>query len=161
MHVGKFKDQKRHDILIKSYAKSNIKEKLVLVGQGPLEEKSRDLVKKLNIKDKVIFSGFQNNPYPYMKNAKFMVLSSEFEGLGMVILESLALNTPVISTDCNSGPREILPKKNLTPVNDVNALALRISDASNNTINYSCNIRKEFLLENVVKEYIKLTCNTM
>jgi|SaaInlLV_10m_DNA_3_1039740.scaffolds.fasta_scaffold11240_1 glycosyltransferase involved in cell wall biosynthesis len=156
IHVGKFKNQKRHDILIKSYAKSKIKERLVLVGQGPLQDKSIDLVKNLKIEDKVIFTGFQSNPYPYMKNAKFMVLSSEFEGLGMVILESLALNTPVISTDCDSGPREILPEENLVPINDVNALANKISAVSDNTANYSCNIRKEFLLENVVKEYIKL-----
>lgn len=156
VHVAKFKEQKRHDILIKAYAKSSIEEKLVLLGQGPLEKQSRDLVKRLNIEDKVIFAGFQSNPYPYMKNAKFMVLSSEFEGLGIVILDSITLGTPVISTDCDSGPREILPEENLVPINDVNALANKISAVSDNTANYSCNIRKEFLLENVVKEYIKL-----
>jgi len=129
---------------------------LVLVGQGPLKDEAVDLVKKLKIENKVVFSGFQSNPYPYMKNAKFMVLSSEFEGLGMVILESLALNTPVISTDCNSGPGEILPKKNLTPVNDIRALSIKIKDAVKNMDNYNCKIKEEFLLENVIKEYLKL-----
>jgi glycosyltransferase involved in cell wall biosynthesis len=88
VHVGKFKQQKRHDILLKAYAKANITEKLVLVGTGELLDEAKALVKNLGIENKVIFTGFKKNPYPYMKHAKFMVLSSDFEGLGLVILES-------------------------------------------------------------------------
>ena len=58
VHVAKFKEQKRHDILIKAYAKSGVDEQLVLLGQGPLKEKARNLVELLNIQDKVIFAGY-------------------------------------------------------------------------------------------------------
>ena len=126
------------------------------MGQGPLEEKLRNLVKKLNLEDKIVFLGFQSNPYLYIKNAKFMVLSSEFEGLGMVILESLALNTPVVSTDCDSGPREILPKKNLCPVNDVNALSGLIKKATKDPDSYKSQLPKQFSLELITKKYLDL-----
>ncbi len=157
IHVGKFKNQKRHDILIKAYALSKVKEDLVLLGQGPLEQSSRDLVKRLNIEHKVIFSGFQSNPYPYIKNAKLMVLSSEFEGLGMVILESLALSTPVISTDCDSGPREILPSQNLCPVNDVIALSKLMQKAVNKPDDYLTSLPNKFSLDVITKQYLDLT----
>lgn len=125
-HIENLKRQKRHDILIKAYAKANVQEKLVLVGTGELLEASKKLVKDLGIEDKVIFTGFKKNPYPYMKHAKLMVLSSDFEGLGLVILEALALGTPVISTDCPSGPNEILANQYLVAVQDVDELASRI-----------------------------------
>ena len=97
-----------------------------MVGTGELLEASKKLVKDLGIEDKVIFTGFKKNPYPYMKHAKLMVLSSDFEGLGLVILEALALGTPVISTDCPSGPNEILANQYLVAVQDVDELASRI-----------------------------------
>src|SRR5690606_41148696 len=99
VNVGKFKQQKRHDILIKAYAKANVQEKLVLVGTGELLEASKKLVKDLGIEDKVIFTGFKKNPYPYIKHAKLMVVSSDFEGFSIAILEALALGTPIISTE--------------------------------------------------------------
>ena len=61
------------------------------------------------IEDKVIFAGFQKNPYPFIKHAKLMVVSSDFEGFSIAILEALALETAIISTDCPSGPNEVLP----------------------------------------------------
>ena len=156
VHVAKFKIAKRHDILIKAYHKSGVNEKLVLLGEGLFKEKTQALVKKLKLEDKVMFVGFKTNPYSYVKNAKLSVLSSDFEGLPTVILESLILGTPVISTDCESGPREMLPKKNLTPVNDIDALADQIKNAVNNINDYRSDLKEDFLLENITKKYLEL-----
>ncbi|MBP0556258.1 glycosyltransferase, partial [Mycobacterium tuberculosis] len=86
----------------------------------------------LEISDKVVFTGFKSNPYPYIKHAKCLVLSSRFEGFGRVIAEALAVDTPVISTDCPYGPSELLPKQNLVPVDDIDALAQLLEQAMAN-----------------------------
>ena len=156
VHVGKFKYQKRHDILIKAYHLSNVKNLLILVGQGPLQEECEELVNDLGLNKKVIFAGFKSNPYPLIKNAKLMVFSSEYEGLGLVVLESLVLNTPVISTDCESGPKEMLPKNNLVTVNSIEELANKISDAVKNPIKYSSRISHDFYLDEAIKHYLNL-----
>lgn len=156
VHVGKFKQQKRHDILIKAYAKANVPQKLVLVGTGKLMVASKQLVKELDIEQKVIFTGFQKNPYPFIKHAKLMVLSSDFEGLGLVILEALVLNVPVISTNCPSGPSEILPLENLSPLGDIDALAKNIRKSlAPNPITCS-GLRKDFSIESAIEAYLNL-----
>ena len=156
VHIAKFKEQKRHDILIKSYHKSNVRNPLVLLGKGPLESKCKQLVEDLNLTNKVFFVGFQKNHYPFIKNAKLMLLSSDFEGMGIVILESLALKTPVISTDCPSGPSEVLPENNLVPIRDIDALSKKIIDATISPDKYISELSKEFYLENQVKKYLNL-----
>lgn len=156
VNVGKFKFQKRHDILIKAYAKANIPEKLVLVGTGELVDQAKTLVNELNIQHKVIFTGFKKNPYPYMKHASFMVLSSDFEGLGLVILESLALNVPVISTNCPSGPNEILDEEYLVDVQNIDQLAKLIQSASLKGLN-PLKLEKKFGQIFAVSSYLKLT----
>lgn len=156
VHVGKFKHQKRHDILIRAYHHSKVQKPLVLVGQGPLKKECQELVNDLELNNRVIFAGFKSNPYPYIKNADLMILSSEYEGLGLVILESLALETPVISTDCASGPREILPEINLANVNNVEELSKKISDATNNMDKYFSNISRDFFLEASTSQYLNL-----
>lgn len=156
VNVGKFKAQKRHDVLVRAYAKANISEKLVLVGTGELLEQTKKLVKELNIEDKVVFAGFKKNPYPYMKHAKFMVLSSDFEGLGLVILESITLGTPVISTDCPSGPSEILPTKNLVHVNDTVSLTNKIIEISNHKVLFSSDLSTHFYIQNATKFYLDI-----
>src|SRR5690606_36300621 len=154
VNVGKFKQQKRHDILIKAYAKANVQEKLVLVGTGELLEASKELVKDLGIENKVIFTGFKKNPYPYIKHAKLMVVSSDFEGFSIAILEALALGTPIISTDCPSGPREILPIKNLVEIGDIKSLAEKLRDARENSS--VLELDRRFTYEYATQEYLKL-----
>lgn len=156
VNVGKFKQQKRHDILIKAYAKANLQEKLVLVGTGELLESSKKLVKSLGIEDKVIFTGFKKNPYPYIKHAKLMVVSSDFEGLGLVILEALALGTPVISTNCPSGPSEILRSDCLVELGESSALPDKISIALQQSDNDPITLDGKFLPDYAVSKYLDL-----
>lgn len=157
VHVGKFKAQKRHDILIRAYALSEIPQILLLVGTGELLSEAKSLVKELKIEDKVVFCGYQINPYPFIKNAELMVVSSDFEGFSIAILEALALKTPIISTDCPSGPNEILPKRNLVPVRGIDQLAKLIKDASKEPGNYVIELPDIFQPQNTVHKYLQLT----
>lgn len=157
VHMGKFKREKRHDILIRVYAKANTDKKLVLVGQGPLEIQYRELVSSLGLTEKVIFTGFYKNPYPIIKNASLLVLSSDLEGLGMLILEAMALGTPVISSDCRSGPSEILPSQNLFPPGDIERLADLLSKPNYSEYHRACS--EKFRAEKVVELYLNKTLN--
>lgn len=105
---------KQFDKLIEAYAHSTLPQKgihLVLLGEGKRKNILLKLVKEKKLGDKVHFLGFKQNPFKYLKNAKFFVLSSLNEGLPNVLLESLACNTPVISFDCLTGPSEIIVNK--------------------------------------------------
>lgn len=164
IHVGRFDGaHKRHDILIHAYKKSDIKEKLLLLGND--NEGNGDAIKQLvidlELQDKVTFKGFNSNPYPYIKNAKAMVLSSDYEGLPTVLIESLILKTPVISTNCLSGPSEILIdelKSFLSPIGDVDALANNIKNMVDNPVKITNKYIDKFSAEKSAKQYLSL-CN--
>lgn len=81
---------------------------LLILGQGEMEKELKDLANQLNIADAVVFMGFQSNPYKLIKHSDAFVMSSMFEGFPNVLIESLACETPIISADCKSGPREII-----------------------------------------------------
>lgn len=107
IHIGRVTRQKRHDVLFKALKLMPPScPKLVLLTNRP--ERARKLAKKYGVDDRIITPGFQQNPFPWIANAKLMLLSSDFEGFGLVIVESLICNTPVISTNCPHGPNEIL-----------------------------------------------------
>jgi len=156
IHVGKFNQAKRQDKLLHAYAQSNISTPLVLVGQGPLLEKTKQLAQQLNIENRIIFAGFQENPYPLLKNAKCFVLSSDYEGLPTVLLESICLGTPAISTDCPSGPNEILPQKNLAPPDSSELLADLIKKADDNPQLYRVSLASQFTLDTAAQSYASL-----
>lgn len=111
--VGRLDEgQKDFNTLINAYAnlkgENKINEKLVLVGDGPDKGKLEDLVKKLNLENDIIFLGKKSNPYIWMKNSKVFILSSKYEGLPTVLIEALILDVPSISSNCLTGPVEIL-----------------------------------------------------
>src|SRR5471030_3256638 len=110
LHVGRFHVQKRHDRLLEAYAKSRLQVPLVLIGTGSESyiNKIKALATTLNIADRVIFAGFKANPFPYIKHAKQLILSSDSEGFGNVLVESLICGTPIVSTACPGGPVEIM-----------------------------------------------------
>jgi len=129
--VGRLVEQKDYPTLIKAFkiVSEHLKAKLLILGKGPLENELKTLVHALGIDEKIIFKGFKNNPYKYMKKADLFVLTSKWEGFGHVIVEAMACGTPVISTDCNSGPKEIIGENQygvLVKVSDYEQLAENI-----------------------------------
>ncbi|WP_374724693.1 glycosyltransferase [Calidifontibacillus erzurumensis] len=108
--AGRLVKQKDQKTLIKAFSKvnSHLKSRLIILGEGPLKEELMKETIKLNVQDRVHFVGFQENPYVYFKHADLFVLSSIHEGFSHVIAEALATGVPVVSTNCKSGPAEVL-----------------------------------------------------
>ncbi|MGB5877875.1 MAG: glycosyltransferase [Psychrobacter nivimaris] len=154
IHVASFDDMKGHRDLLQAYAKTVRKLPLVLVGKGRLEEEIKQLATELGISDSIKFLGFQTNPYPLIKSAALMVLTSKFEGFGYVIVEAQALGVPVISTDCPFGPRELLPKENLIAVGDIDGLATLIDQAIDNLTDYIVPLNQQLLPEHIASQYL-------
>jgi len=129
--IGRFEPVKRFDRLLEAYARSNVSDDvdLVILGHGSLYETLQQQVSELGLNDKVILPGYVKNPFPYIKQALFTVLSSDHEGFPMVLIESLCLGKPVISTNCPTGPDEIIRDGEnglLVPVDNVGALSSAI-----------------------------------
>lgn len=126
IHVGRFHPGKRHDRLIEAYAQSGITAPLVLLGQGKPEQEQRlrQLAQQHQVADRVLFKGFQQNPLPWIKQARMLVLSSDSEGFGNVVVEALLLDTPVASTRCPGGVTEILTGELARGLADLNSPAL-------------------------------------
>lgn len=131
--AGRLIEAKDQVTLIKAF--SNLKNrdiKLLILGEGPLLNELKYNAKKYNVEDRVLFKGFVSNPYDYYKNSDLFVLSSKREGFGNVIVEAMGCGTPVVSTDCEHGPREVLDNGkygSLVPVGDVEALTKAIDNA--------------------------------
>jgi N-acetylgalactosamine-N,N'-diacetylbacillosaminyl-diphospho-undecaprenol 4-alpha-N-acetylgalactosaminyltransferase len=109
------KNIKQFDKLIECYAKSVLPSKnikLIILGEGKLKIKWIKLAESLNLKEMILFKGNVKNPFRYYRNALFTISTSKYEGMPMVLLESLACETPIISWDYASGPNEIIDHKN-------------------------------------------------
>lgn len=131
--VGRLVPEKGFDTLLEaiSMLRNRRQLRLIVLGEGPLYEKLRMRAEALQIDDCVEFAGHQPNPWSYMRRANLFVLSSTSEGLPSVLVEAIAIGTRVISTDCPTGPREILGEKSplLVPVGDATTLASSIEAA--------------------------------
>lgn len=161
--VGRLTDMKGFDDLIKAhkYLLNNmIQNKLIILGEGEQREYLVKLILELDVQDSVILKGFVENPYKYMRSASVFVLSSKYEGFSVVIAEALAVGIPVVSTDCPSGPSEILEDGKyglLSPVNDYKALARNIHETIKvDTEKYKNDRIKrahDFSFQNIVPEF--------
>jgi glycosyltransferase involved in cell wall biosynthesis len=128
--VASMKPVKNHSLLFRAFSRlSHPEAQLMIVGQGVGEHQLRKLAAELGITSRVVFAGFHSDPTPFYVTADLFVLSSDYEGFGNVIVEALAQGLPVVSTDCPSGPAEILENGRwgrLVPVGDAAALACAI-----------------------------------
>ncbi|MCG3679255.1 glycosyltransferase [Aliarcobacter butzleri] len=180
--VGSLGKRKNHNLLINAFSKIDDNEyKLYILGKGEEEVNLRILVKNLNLEKRVIFLSFDNNPYKYLSKCSIFVLTSNSEGFPNVLVEAMICGCSVISTDCLSGPREILaPTSNisfqlkdkielaeygvLTPIKNVE----KLKEAMNLMINDE-NLRKnyqekakirvnDFKIEKIIKQYERILC---
>ncbi|GAA4292398.1 glycosyltransferase [Aestuariibaculum suncheonense] len=114
--VGEFETNiKQFDVLIKAYSKSELPKNniaLFILGEGVQRNRLLQIAKDYKVAHLVHLMGFKKNPYKYISKAKFFVLTSEFEGFPMVLLEALACGIPVVAFDCLTGPREIIQNEN-------------------------------------------------
>jgi glycosyltransferase involved in cell wall biosynthesis len=126
--VGRLSAEKSHSLLISAFARLRRERpaRLAIVGDGPLREETRQAAAAGGVAEEVLLPGFVPDPSPYYRSADLFVLSSAFEGFGLVLVEAMAAGLPIVSTDCESGPREILEggiHGHLVPCDDVDALA--------------------------------------
>ena len=157
--------QKDHESLIRAFKIFNEyynNYKLIIIGHGNLEEKLKHLVSSLNLKNKVIFTGWVKNPRSYLKKSKLFVLSSLYEGLGNVLIDAINYDTPCIATNCRSGPKEILKEGKggyLVPVKDYVSLsktmiyAVKNYQLSKNKNNFAKKYLSRFDMKNNIKLY--------
>ena len=124
--VGTLKPVKRHDLLIRAFARIANEARLCILGEGSERARLEALISELGLDDRVLLPGYQADPAPWYAYADLFVLSSDHEGFGNVIVEALEQGTPVVSTDCPYGPREILAHGKfgvLVPTGNVGELA--------------------------------------
>ena len=108
--------------------------RLLVIGEGAYRSRIEKEIQDLQLSEHVSLHGFQTNPFAFMSRADAFVLASEFEGLPNVLVQAMAFGTPVVATDCRSGPSEILCGGRfgkLVPVGDVDALAAALEQALN------------------------------
>lgn len=168
--VGRLVKAKDYPTLLNAfYMILRIKQaKLLILGEGNDELKIKRFAERLGISGSVDFLGLQENPYKFMAKSSVFVLSSQQEGFSTVIVEAMACGLPVVSTDCESGPSEIIQdEKNgyLVKVGDSAAMAEKIikildNNAVRNKFSENGRIRaKDFTVGNKTQEYEKLFLN--
>ena len=177
--VGRLDRGKNHKLLIEAVKDFNAD--LWIIGDGELKEGLQKYINELNLNDKVYLLGKKENPFSFLSKADCFVFSSNYEGFPNVLVEALACGLPIISTDCQSGPREILaPTSNisfqlndkiefaeygvLTPIKNVEklkeAMNLMIND-ENLRKNYQDKAKQranDFKIEKIIKQHERILC---
>lgn len=161
--VGTLKAIKDYSTLLAAFAKlrQQIDARLLILGEGECRPALEAQAKQLGIDGSVLMPGFVKDPTPYYQHADLHVLSSTGEGLPTVIIEALAAGTPVVSTDCPSGPREILCDDKygrLVPVGDAEALAAAMAESLSDTHDREALIARaqDFSIDKAADRYLEL-----
>jgi len=159
--VGSLKQQKNHSLLLRAFARLDRNDKtLMFVGDGPEQVHIEQLARELGVEGQIRMAGFQHKTAAFYHSADLFVLSSNYEGMPNVLGEALASGTNVVSTDCPSGPREILEDGKygkLTAVDDVAALHRAIETALAQPLPASLLVARArmFTPERIVREYLE------
>ena len=177
--VGRLDHGKNHRLIIDAI--KDIDADLWIIGDGELREELQNYIKELNFNDKVYLLGKKENPFAYISKADYFVFASNHEGFPNVLIEALACGLPIISTDCQSGPREILALNSdvsfqlkdkielaeygvLAPIKNVGklkeAMDLMINDEQIRT-NYKEKAKQranDFRIDKIIKQYEEIIC---
>jgi glycosyltransferase involved in cell wall biosynthesis len=163
LSAGRLTKQKNYENLIQAFkeVRNYINAKLVILGEGEKRLCLEALIQKLGIEHDVCLPGFVKNPYAYMSRADIFVLSSRWEGFGNVLVEAMACGAPVVSTDCPSGPAEILDNGRygrLVPVGDPDTMARAILETLKDPPDTKASVEraKKFSIEASTKQYLDL-----
>lgn len=147
LSVGRFTEEKNHKLLIKAFQilnKTINGAKLIILGDGYLHNETKEFVNDLGLENHIHLPGFVLDTEPFFTHADLFVLSSNVEGFGNVIVEALSFGVPVVSTNCPSGPSEILDGGkfgSLVPIKDAERLAEAIE------LNLCKEFDKDFLIK--------------
>ena len=160
--------QKDFLTLVRAYKfvkENGIQDKLYIIGDGPSKEEIINEIKKLSLEENIKLIGLSKNPYIWLKNSKLFVHSSKYEGLPTVLIEALICNKMIISSNCPTGPKEILKNEScgkLFEVGNIKELGdylIEFLANKNNRELYEKNVilrKEEFNKNKVIKEYEKL-----
>jgi glycosyltransferase involved in cell wall biosynthesis len=159
--AGRLAPEKDFRTLLRAFALSRNKAdaRLIILGEGKERGDLERLAQALAVAAHVSLPGFVDNPYQYMRHAAVFVLSSTFEGFGNVLVEAMACGTPVVSTDCPGGPREILAGGKwgrLVPMRNPEALSDAIAQA---LAGPECDARPragDFAMDTIAAQYLEL-----
>ena len=170
INVARLTDQKDHITLLKALNLLNKKLdfRMIILGQGPCKNYLKNFIKSNNLNKKVKIINFQKNPYKFIKNSDIFILTSKFEGLPNVLLEAIVLKKFIISTNCPTGPREILINGRggeLVKIGDYKSISRSIYAYSKNKKKLNKKITnsyislKRFDMQENLKKYLKVILN--
>jgi glycosyltransferase involved in cell wall biosynthesis len=160
--VGRLTEAKNHELLLEamSIVIKNRPARLLIIGEGHLRPALEQQIKALKLTECVSLVGFIVNPVSWINQADVFVLSSNYEGFGIVLVEALAAGTTIVSTDCDYGPDEILDDKYgyLVPVGNAVELAKKMEFALDNPLEKTLleHRAKEFSVDNIMREYAEM-----
>ncbi len=160
--VGELCMRKDFETLLRAFAKirSQRQCRLIILGKGNKRDELYAIAKDLNVRNDFDMPGFVSSPYSYMAHASVLGFTSRWEGLGFVIIEALATGTPAVTTDCPSGPREILDNGkygSLVPVGDVDKFADALLETLDNPLpkRHLQNAALPYEIENSTSAYLR------
>ena len=165
--VGRLSWQKGYDVLLHAYPiirRAHPTVSLTILGEGEARDELEALRQDLGVSDLVRFMGFVNNPYPWVRGADLFVLPSRYEGFSNALVESLALGTPVVATDCAGGNREVVQEGKdgwLAVTDDPESLANAVSHGLKildevDTARVVSEASERFGVDGITREYERL-----
>lgn len=160
LSVGRFMKEKRQDRMIDIFYQGKFYEKykLVFCGTGELETKIKQKVKDYKIEDKVLFMGWQDNVYKWMKNANLLVCTSDTEGFPMNLIEAMVCKTKIVSSNCSFGPSEILIGEYanyLVEPDNIEEYIEKINQALTSYPTHKPQILEQCMASNVIDRYLE------